>query len=142
MGDQPIVTQDEAVIQQQLAEKFFAQGMARFEQYDYERAAFHITQAIYILPQRAEFFLARGHAYRMLSKLQDALEDYSSAVRFNPDLAEAYFWRGTLRRELFDLAGAVEDYDRFLLLCGDVRSDQRAQVMQSISDLKNELARR
>lgn len=134
MTDQSLLTADEAAIQQQLAEGFFEQGVERFEQYDYERAVFQFTRAIYVQPQCARYFLARGNAHRMLAHDQEALEDYSSAIRFDPDLAEAYYWRGSLRRYRYEVEGAIEDFERYLSLCDD--AEKRAQVMQSISDLK------
>lgn len=126
-------------VEEQLAQDYFERGLARMRQYDYDRAILHFTQAIYIRPRAASYYFERGNAHRLNGSLEDALEDYSATIRFDENHSEAYFQRGTIRRDQFDLAGAIADFERYLRVCTGLCAEDRAEVEQSIRDLKRQL---
>lgn len=118
---------------------YLNRGKARYEQYDYQRAITHYTKALQFAPKAPDIYYHRGNAYRYQGDLKNALADYSTAIRLNPYHADAYYQRAAVRRLSRDLAGAVADLQKYLDLCKALCSEDRAEIEQSLRDLKKQL---
>lgn len=91
---------------------YFDDGVAFFEEGDYEQAIGMFTKALRLsLGDLAETHLYRGICYAYLEAFDKAMDDFNRALRKNPYLADAYNERGNLYRmnEQYELA--TGDYD-------------------------------
>lgn len=117
-------------------EDLLNRGLARYEQHDYARAIRHFSGAIRLAPTNPDAYFHRGNAHRYLGDFAAAQADYSEAIRYDPYYALAYYNRAMLRKENSEIDGAIVDLERYLDVCTGMCEEDRAEVEQSIRDLR------
>ena len=125
----------------QQAAAYFLRGLARHAEYDYRRAIQFYSHAIELAPYRTDVYLHRAEARFYHGDLSGAADDCHAALRIDPQSASAYLWRARIRKKNLDLRGAMADYQSYLRLCDDQCPEARAQVEQTIRDLRAQLPR-
>lgn len=116
-------------------------GLARYEQHDYERAIQCFSAAISLAPQEPDAYFHRANAYRHDNHLDAAIADYGAAIRRDPSFARAYYNRAMTRKLISDFAGAIDDLEAYLDVCSGLCEEDRAEVEQSLRDLRRMLRR-
>lgn len=116
-------------------------GLARYEQHDYVRAIQHFTAAIQLAPHEPDPYFHRANAYRQLNKIDAAIADYGAAIRRDPSFAMAYYNRAMARKLNSDYLGAIADLEMYLHVCSGICEEDRAEVEQSLRDLRRILRR-
>ena len=82
---------------------YFAAGIQKYRQGDYQGALADFDRAIKLDPKYAIAYYGRG--FLKADKLQDsqsALADFNSAIELDPNNAVAYYARGILKHENFN----------------------------------------
>lgn len=116
-------------------------GLARYEQHDYERAIQCFSAAIALAPHEPDAYFYRGNAHRHNNRLDAAIADYGAAIRRDPSFAIAYYNRAMARKMMSDYAGAIDDLETYLEVCSGICEEDRAEVEQSLRDLRRMLRR-
>ena len=122
-------------------QKLVNRGLARYEQHDYERAIRYFSAAIALGPHEPDAYFHRANAYRHSNRLDAAIADYGAAIRRDPSYASAYYHRAMARKLLTDDAGAIDDLESYLEVCSGICEEDRAEVEQSLRDLRRMLRR-
>lgn len=126
---------------QSAIEVLLNRGLARYEQHDYERAIQCFNAAIALGPHEPDAYFHRANAYRFSNNLDAAIADYGAAIRRDPSYARAYYNRAMARKLASDFAGAIADLEAYLDVCAGICEEDRAEVEQSLRDLKRILRR-
>ncbi len=92
------------------------QGIAFYEQGDFERALDLYNRSLAIDPHRARVYVNRGNVYALQQAHAKALKDYAAAIQLNPDRKEAYLNRAGVYRSLGRAGAAMADLNRSLKL--------------------------
>lgn len=125
-GDNPT----ERLSNPQTAKDYYARGLARFDQQDFQGAIENYTQALRLDANFADVYSKRGAARLLLTDdsldqwslpknraaIQEALKDFNQALRLNPNDAYAYGGRGYISYSLGEKQAALEDVNQSLRL--------------------------
>jgi tetratricopeptide (TPR) repeat protein len=90
----------------------FDQGLAKYNEGNYEGAIAKYNEAIGLQSDYAEAYYNRGLTKYALGDKQGAIADYDEAIGLKQDYAEAYNNRGIVKADLDDKQGAIKDYDQ------------------------------
>ncbi|MFW9259666.1 tetratricopeptide repeat-containing serine protease family protein [Nostoc sp. CALU 546] len=100
----------------QSARDFYARGLTKVAQQNYQGAIEDYNKAIHIDPNYAEVYIGRGVSYELLNNYEQAIEDYNQAIRIDPNYAEVYFLRGHSYSKLYSRLDndeqAIKDYNQ------------------------------
>jgi tetratricopeptide (TPR) repeat protein len=88
--------------------KYYDEGLAFYEQGDFDRAIVSYTQALRI-KQDADAYFNRGLAYYDKEDYRNAIADYTQSIRLSPQ-ADAYFNRALAYDYSDDSYNAMNDY--------------------------------
>jgi tetratricopeptide (TPR) repeat protein len=77
-------------------DRFFEQGMKKYENKDYKEAVQFFSQSVNNNPENYAAYLYIGRCYQNQKKYNKAYRFYSQAINVNSNYAEAYFERGKL----------------------------------------------
>ena len=96
-----------------LAENFYKQGIAKFNNGDFDGAIADFNEAIRLKPDFFEAFINRAIARCNNDDFEKAIGDYDEAIRLMPDELRTYIFslRGDAKLQINDLVGAIADYD-------------------------------
>jgi tetratricopeptide (TPR) repeat protein len=98
------------------AEAFFARGVDKQNQGDYNGALSDYAQAIKLKPDFADAYHGRGKALSALGDKQAAIADFDQAIKLNPDFAPTFFNRGITYLDLNNNQFAITDFDQAIKL--------------------------
>jgi tetratricopeptide (TPR) repeat protein len=77
-------------------DRFFEQGMKKYENKKYKEAVQLFTQSVRKNPKNHAAYLYLGRCHENMKKYNEAYQYYSQAIKTNSNYAEAYFERGKL----------------------------------------------
>lgn len=104
---------------QQNFQDFYARGVEKALEKDYQGAIADYTQAVQLNPNFAEAYLKRAIAHYKLRKDRDVLEDCRQALEINPNFAQAYYYQGRARYRSGYTSSAIEAYNQAIRLESD-----------------------
>ncbi|MEO0457923.1 MAG: tetratricopeptide repeat protein [Cyanobacteria bacterium P01_A01_bin.114] len=90
------------------------QGVAAFEQADYQQAISAFSRAVEFNPSSAVAYSNRCLTYLQLGQPTAAVSDCTQGLRLNPDMAEPYLNRGLAYYRLGQYGDAIADYQRLI----------------------------
>ena len=116
----------------QSARDFYARGITKLDQYNYQDAAADFTQAIKLDPKYIEAYFKRGYSYTWVSKHQEALTDFNQVVVLDPNYLDGYLNRGWSQIFLQNDQAALEDFNRAIRLNPNYAAAYAHQAMAYI----------
>src|SRR5215831_677796 len=76
------------------ARDYYGQGVAAYEERDYDRAVAAFNEALRLDPQHALAYWGRGSAHARRGDYARAVADYGEALRLGATDAQVYYGRG------------------------------------------------
>ncbi|WP_445637390.1 hypothetical protein NSTC745_02495 [Nostoc sp. DSM 114161] len=97
---------------QEIADRYYGEGLEKYNNKDFRGAIEDYTKVIKINPNAVAAYYNRGLAQSNLGDEQAAIEDYDRAIKINPKYSLAYVGRGIARSTLGDKQAAIDDYNQ------------------------------
>ncbi|MBW4649419.1 MAG: tetratricopeptide repeat protein [Kastovskya adunca ATA6-11-RM4] len=96
------------------AEFYYNQGLAKYNQGEYQDSINNFERALERSPDLAEAYSYRGQAKAELGDINGAIADYNHLLLIQPKNAEAYNNRANAYHKLKDYEAAIKDYNQAL----------------------------
>ncbi len=96
------------------SQKFYEQGLKKFQQQKYQKAIAKYTQAINLDSQFLDAYLKRCQAYCKLGNYEAILDDCYQIIQLNPFIPTAFYYQGRARYSLGYIQGAIESYSQVI----------------------------
>lgn len=135
-----------AATDEELYNKYWAEGDRYSEEGKWDKAAASFTKAIKYypaLPANYGSYVNRANAYSMLGKLDLALKDYNKVLDAFPDksakqLGEVYYNRGAAYHRNKKPALAIPDYEKAIAIDSEIKSvhNKLAWLLATCADAK------
>ncbi|MEM9162697.1 MAG: tetratricopeptide repeat protein [Cyanobacteria bacterium P01_F01_bin.4] len=90
------------------------QGVAAFEQADYQQAVVAFSQAVEVNPASAVAYSNRCLAHLQLDQPRAAIADCTQGLQINPEITESYLNRGLAYYHLGQYSDAIADYQQLI----------------------------
>ncbi len=100
----------------QSARDFYARGITKLDQYNYQESVEDFNQAIKLDPKYSEAYFKRGYVYTWLRKYSEALVDFNQVIAIDPNYLDGYLNRGWTQISLQNNQAALEDFNRAMRL--------------------------
>ncbi|NEO32548.1 MAG: DnaJ domain-containing protein [Symploca sp. SIO3C6] len=100
-------------------QKFYAQGIAKALEKNYQSAVKDYTKAIELNPDFLEAYIERGASRYKLGDARGALQDCNQALEIDPNSTQAYYYLGRARYRLGYTASAIKAYTQAIKLKPD-----------------------
>jgi tetratricopeptide (TPR) repeat protein len=94
------------------SDELLNQGIALFNESQYDRAIAYFNKAIEINPKLARAYYNRGLAYDDKGQHDKAISDYTKAIEIAPKLEVAYHYRGDAYENKGQYDRAISDYTK------------------------------
>jgi tetratricopeptide (TPR) repeat protein len=126
------------------AQRFYARGVDRYNEYKYDEAMHALDRAIAIDPDFQAAYFLRAGVHRRLAAFDAALADYNSAIRLKPGQPESYYNRALTYLDLGDPDHALPDFGEFVRLKPDDPDGhlRLAETFAAVGDFAHALAER
>ncbi|MDJ0686886.1 MAG: DnaJ domain-containing protein [Xenococcaceae cyanobacterium MO_188.B32] len=96
------------------AEKFYNQGLKKFQQRQYQKAIAKYTKAIKVDSQFIDAYLRRCEIYYKLGNHQEILYDCERIIQIDPSIVKAFYYQGRARYSLGFFQGAIDSYSEVI----------------------------
>jgi tetratricopeptide (TPR) repeat protein len=96
------------------ANKFYKEGIEKFDLENYQGALLSFNKAIELDPQNNVLFYFRGQCKGELKDLAGALKDYDSCLKYENDPGYVYRLRSDVKFDLEDYKGALLDIEKYI----------------------------
>ena len=98
----------------QSAKKYFENGLAKYNRFDYPESIRLLDSAIILNPKYSEAYNTRGLAKGYITDYKGAIADFDKAILYNPEFGMAYHNRGIAKRNNGDFQAACNDWNKAL----------------------------
>ena len=96
------------------ADKFYKEGIEKFDLENYQGALLSFNKAIELDPQNNVLFYFRGQCKGYLNDLAGALKDYDSCIKYAKEPGFVYWLRADVKTDLDDYKGALLDIEEYI----------------------------
>ncbi|NEO97862.1 MAG: DnaJ domain-containing protein [Symploca sp. SIO2E9] len=100
-------------------QEFYARGIAKALEKNYQSAVKDYTKAIELNPSFLEAYIERGASRYKLGDARGALQDCNQALEIDPNSTQAYYYLGRARYRLGYTASAIKAYTQAIRLKPD-----------------------